>query len=185
MPVSRRRRDSPAERACEKCRLGAANAAATACSLMLGCSSAGGSGEPDSGRDVLDAARDASPVVFSGDEFVPTYAPTYSAIYDEVLLRNCALVFCHAGTSDYLVITNKDEGYGALVAAPAQGPTCAPTGLKRVNPGHPESSLMYLKITRPPCGSKMPLVYGSPDGSLDPAQIDQIGQWIDAGAPNN
>jgi len=119
------------------------------------------------------------------DEVAPPYAPTYAAIYDQVLLPNCALVFCHAGTGDYLVITNKDDGYAALVNQPAQGPECAPTGLKRVEPGHPEASLFYLKVTNPPCGSKMPLLYADASGSLDPRQIDQIGQWIDAGAPNN
>jgi hypothetical protein len=113
----------------------------------------------------------------------PTYAPTYCAVYGEVLAQTCALEFCHAGQADYLQITGKDEAYTALVDAQAQGPTCAT--FKRVDPGHPESSLLYLKITSPPCGSKMPLVYAGLSGNLDPRQIDQIGRWIEAGAPNN
>jgi len=56
--------------------------------------------------------------------------------------------------------------------------------LKRVDPGNPDASLLYLKITNPPCGSKMPLSYGT-SGSLDPLQIAQIGAWIEAGAPDN
>jgi hypothetical protein len=151
--------------------------------LVCGCSAAGVEGGRDSGGDAVSDVR--SEVVVAGDEVAPEYAPTYAAIYDQVLLPNCALVFCHAGTGDYLVITNKDDGYAALVNHAAQGPQCVPTGLKRVEPGHPEASLFYLKVTSPPCGSKMPLLYGDASGSLDPRQIDQIGQWIDAGALNN
>jgi hypothetical protein len=136
----------------------------------------------DSGND---AASDAGLArVSPGDEFLLTYAPTYAAVYDEVLAQSCALAFCHAGQGDYLQITSKGQGYQALVNAPARGPQCTLTGLKRVVPGHPETSLLYLKITNPPCGSKMPLSYGD-GGSLDPRQIDQIAQWIEAGALNN
>jgi hypothetical protein len=120
-----------------------------------------------------------------GDERVPTYAPTYTAVYEEILTVSCALAFCHAGASDYLVITSKDEAYPALVDAVASGAECAPTGLRRVEPKHPETSLLYLKVTDPPCGSKMPILYTGVIGSLDPRQIDQIKQWINSGAPNN
>jgi hypothetical protein len=139
-----------------------------------------------SGGDALaaeasgDARVDDSSV--SGDG-APTYAPTFSAIYDEILAQSCALAFCHAG-ADFLTITGKDQAYGALVNAPAKGPQCASSGLKLVDPGHPETSLLYLKVTSPPCGSKMPLLYGDASGSLDPMQIDQIRTWIEAGAPN-
>ena len=98
---------------------------------------------------------------------------------------SCALAFCHAGASDYLVITSKEDAYPALVDAVASGAECAPTGLKRVNPEHPETSLLYLKVTDPPCGSKMPILYTGVIGSLDPRQVDQIKQWINSGAPNN
>jgi hypothetical protein len=147
---------------------------AGACGLLLGCSGHGnGSGQEGAGDAGSAPATDGA----------PTYAPTYTAVYGEVLSQSCALAFCHAGQADYLQITSKDEGYRALVNAPAQGPGCA--GLQRVDPGHPETSLLYLKITSPPCGSKMPLLYTGLSGSLDPPQVDQIGQWIEAGALNN
>jgi hypothetical protein len=81
-------------------------------------------------------------------------------------------------------MTGKDEAYAALVNAPAAGPSCAPTGLDRVAPGHPETSLLYLKITSPPCGEMMPLQYGM-RVVLDPRQLAQIHDWIAAGAPND
>src|SRR4029077_5119913 len=110
---------------------------------------------------------------------------TFTAIYDEVLGPICANM-CHISSEQfYLVIASKEGAFGNLVNAPAMGPSCAPTGLKRVDPGHPETSLLYLKVTSPPCGAKMPLLYGDASGSLDPLAIDQIRQWIEAGAPNN
>jgi hypothetical protein len=110
--------------------------------------------------------------------------PTFSAVYAQVLEPNCALTFCHAGTGDFLQLSSMAVGYASLVDASAQGPDCAKTGLKRVDPGHPETSLLYLKITNPPCGSKMPLYYDN-SGMLQPADIDQIEQWITLGALNN
>ncbi len=96
----------------------------------------------------------------------------------------CALPFCHAGAGDYLQLANKAIGYSSLVGAAAAGPDCGATGLLRVDPGHPETSLLYLKVTSPPCGSKMPIQYGPPS-SLDPDQIRQIHDWIAGGALND
>jgi hypothetical protein len=113
----------------------------------------------------------------------PTYAPTYTAIWDEILSRSCALVFCHAADGDYLQLMNKSVGYMSLVGTPASGPMCAPTGLKRVDPGHPETSLLYLKVTNPPCGSMMPAMgAGVP---LNDKQLTQIRAWILAGAQDD
>jgi hypothetical protein len=120
----------------------------------------------------------------AGDEAeAPTYAPTYTAVWNEILSTSCALVFCHAGDGDYLQLENKDVGYASLVDASAAGPMCAPTGLERVDPGHPETSLMYLKVTNPPCGSMMPAMGAGPP--LTPRQTMQIHDWIAAGALND
>jgi hypothetical protein len=146
---------------------------ARACALIVcvlggGCSPAGaGAGDGDDASSAGDGA--------------PTYAPTYEAVYGEILSPNCALPFCHGGAGDYLQLATADIGYGSLVGAPAQGLLCAPTGLERVDPGHPDDSLIFLKITNPPCGARMPLEYGY-SGMLTDRQIDQIGQWIACGA---
>lgn len=116
------------------------------------------------------------------DNFFHTFAPTYHAIYQEVLGPTCGVEFCHGGTADYLQLWTEAEGYQSLLRAPAQGPACAPTGLLRVDPGHPETSLLYLKLTSsPPCGSRMPLEYGCA-GGLDPREVEQVRSWIAYGA---
>jgi hypothetical protein len=136
--------------------------------VLCACSPGGESTTPDD-------AGDEAPIV--GDDG----GPTYQAVYAEILSPNCALPFCHGGAGDYLQLGTADIGYRSLVGAAAQGPMCAPTGLDRVDPGHPDRSLLFLKITNPPCGSRMPLAYGY-SGMLTVAQIDQIGQWIACGA---
>ncbi len=140
------------------------------CGAAAGCSpSAASAGADDAGGD--DTSGDGA----------PTYAPTYEAVYGEILSPTCALPFCHGGSGDYLQLATAQVGYESLVGAPAGGPMCGPTGLLRVAPGHPERSLLFLKITDPPCGSRMPLEYGY-SGMLTDPQINQIGQWIACGA---
>jgi hypothetical protein len=145
--------------------------------LTTACSSAT---PPSEGGDAADSPFDGGDAGMAA----PTYQPTYSAIWDEILSPRCALPFCHGGSADYLQLQDKATGYASLVSAPAAGPDCAPTGLLRVHPGDPEASLFYLKVTAPPCGSRMPIQYGAPE-YLDSRQTTQIHQWIEAGAPNN
>lgn len=171
---------------------GRAVIAVLGCIFALGCSSDGPAEIADAGHDVMldtgalqDSGSAEAAFTYTCSGGPPTYAATYSAVYCEILSQSCALVFCHSSDTDYLVINDEMQGYGALVNAPATGPLCAPTGLKRVDPGQPDSSLMYLKITNPPCGHKMPILYGDVSGSLDASAIEQVRQWIAAGAPNN
>jgi hypothetical protein len=153
--------------------------------VLQGCS--GGSAQPgDASAEDLDAGQtDGSSTapaayVHPCDAGGRSYAPTYDAVWNEILHYTCAVEFCHGGSADYLQLPGESAGYAALVGVPAQGPLCAPTGLLRVDPFHPEASLMYLKVTDPPCGGKMPLNVGN----LCPADIDQIARWIACGAPN-
>jgi hypothetical protein len=160
----------------------AAVLAASLAAITSACS--GGSAEPgegsadDAGIDSGNPYGGADSV--PGDEIVHTYAPTYAAVWNEVLRPNCALIFCHAGSADYLQLSSEAIGYESLVDAAAEGPMCSKTGLLRVDPYHPDASLMYLKITTPPCGNKMPFLPGNP--SLDPRDVAQIRQWISCGA---
>jgi hypothetical protein len=148
--------------------------------MALGCSSGSSRG---SGGEAVDAADepDMSAVATCTDNTAATFAPTYHAVYCEVLAPNCALAFCHGGSGDYLQLGTEGMGYGSLVDAPAQGPLCGPTGLKRVTPGSPYDSLMFLKVTDPPCGARMPFGYGYVP-PLPRDQVNQIGQWIACGA---
>jgi hypothetical protein len=133
----------------------------------------------DGGQPDARVNEDARPPPADASDAVATYAPTYHAVWTEVLAPTCAVEFCHAGMGDYMVLTDETEGYAALVNAPAQGPGC--TGYERVVPYVPDASLVYLKVTDPPCGHKMPYL---PDlGSLDDRAIAQLQQWIACGAP--
>ena len=143
--------------------------------MLAGCSAS--STPPDPG----DAAEPPADAEGADGGAAPA---TYSAVWDEILNPTCALPFCHAGSGDYLQLSSKAVGYASLVNAPAAGPDCGSTGLLRVDPGHPETSLLYLKITSPPCGSKMPIQYGPPM-SLSARQVAQIHDWIAAGAAND
>ena len=64
----------------------------------------------------------------------------------------------------------------------SHGPECGTSGLELVNPGDAGASLLYLKVTEPPCGNKMPAEY---EPYLDMRQTDQIREWIAIGAPND
>lgn len=152
---------------------------ASGASGALGCSS--GSSRGSDAVDADGAGADTGGITMCTDTTTPTFAPTYDAVYCEILGPSCAFAFCHGGAGDYLQLGTAEVGYGSLVNAAAEGPSCAPTGLKRVSPGRPYESLMFLKITDPPCGSRMPLSYGF-STMLTPQQVDQIGQWISCGA---
>ena len=119
-----------------------------------------------------------------------SYAPTMTAIYDEILSLHCAVSFCHLGaTGTTPIMSNKDRTYQQLVGVPASGAKCGDAGLAgllRVDPGHPETSLLYLKVENPPpadlCGDPMPSGNSLP---LEDPDIEQIKQWIAQGAMNN
>lgn len=113
-----------------------------------------------------------------------TYAPTYEAVWREILLPSCAWEFCHGGSGLSLDLESKALGYETMVNFPAGGADCKDTGLVHVLPGQPEKSLLYLKITNPPCGKRMPLLYGT-TGQLDPREVEQIRSWIERGAPDD
>jgi hypothetical protein len=157
-------------------RLARAVAGLAAATCVLACS-AGSS--PAQGGDGVDGGADDS----SADAFVPTYAPTFTAIYEEILAPTCAGTFCHGGTDEaFLPMETQDAAYTAMVGVVSHGPDCGKTGLQIVDPGNPAASLFYLKVTTPPCGSKMPAEY---EPYLDDLQTAQIYTWIMHGAPDN
>jgi hypothetical protein len=104
------------------------------------------------------------------DYFNREVAPLFAA--------HCAV--CHvvdgvAWGSTRLPLT-EDAAWDSLVDMPSLEMAAVGETMMRVKPGMPESSYLYLKITRdiPPLGSRMPLG-GSP---LPPSQIDRIAKWI-------
>lgn len=111
----------------------------------------------------------------------PTYEPTFRVIYDEIFKpMGCTETFCH-GKEGKLSLRTPEEAYAQLVGVEAAGELCAGTGLLRVDPEAPEASLLLLKgEAEPPCGVRMPV-----GGMLDAKQMDQLREWIAAGAKDD
>jgi hypothetical protein len=115
----------------------------------------------------------------------PTYAPTFNAIYFEVLdLRYCTSVFCHGGGGITLDFSTPIAAHAALVNQAPTGVKCGGSGRTLVVPGDPDGSLFLAKVrdATPPCGVRMPPIDGY---TLDDAEIAQIREWILLGALND
>jgi hypothetical protein len=156
--------------------------AAVVASLAVapGCSS-GSSGKAAADAAAQDDALDGGDLDATVEAAPSTYAPTFTAVYGEILMPICAGTFCHGG-NEFLLMTTKDVAYHAMVGVKSFGPKCADSGLTIVEPEEPDASLLYLKVTTPPCGNMMPNGYFPP---LDTKQTTQIHDWIAKGALNN
>lgn len=131
--------------------------------------------------------------------------PTFSGIYQSLLAPpyNGGCADCHYtdangnAPGNLSFFPSQAEAYTQLVGVPAQGSACASSGMLRVDPGHPESSLLVDKIANnpPSCGNVMGLNVNAdcqlsfppncPSPYVPAAQVEQIRQWILAGAPDN
>lgn len=165
--------------------------AVAACAVALAaCSEAASTDapEPDAGRRSSRPDAGWIPGGEKEDAIAPreppnevhTYAPTFDAIHNEIFIPTCAAVFCHLSDDFFFNAISPERAYETLVGAVTTSPECGSTGLERVSPGHPERSLLYLKLTDPPCGRKMPLGFAP---QLPEPEIEQIRVWIERGAP--
>jgi hypothetical protein len=87
--------------------------------------------------------------------------------------HGCTSGYCHYWQPG----AGADAEYADLIdATPSE--TCG--GLKRVVPGAPEESLLFLKVSMetPPCGTRMP----RGGAALPAAEIDLVRAWIAGGA---
>jgi hypothetical protein len=105
-------------------------------------------------------------------------APSEFAPVLQVLLRRCT--GCHVNRRQAGLSFKNELAYAQLVDAEAQGRECKDRGWKRVVPGAPAHSLLYVKITGGDrlCGSPMP----QSGESLSNEEKDLIRKWIEAGA---
>lgn len=108
-----------------------------------------------------------------------------SDVYEMVIRARCAS--CHNDAPSFgglaLFPGGAATAYANLVNVPAgaeESYKCRESGLLRVKPGDPEHSLLYLKLTMPSCGSKMPP--GALGGTLSEEQLSLVRQWIEQGA---
>jgi hypothetical protein len=133
----------------------------------------------DAAKSALDAAKAAA-------EAAAPAAPTFSAVYSDIISPIC--VQCHnpAGigvSMGHLDMSTKAAAFADLVGVSAAGVACGGMGT-RVVPGNANDSILFKKVDPnqgSPCGSKMPLGLTP----LTVAQADEIENWINAGALNN
>ncbi len=105
-------------------------------------------------------------------------------IFERVIRLRCAN--CHNDAPSFgglALVPGAATAYANLVGVPAGSEAtyqCRDSGLLRVKPGDPEHSLLYLKLTMPSCGSKMP---PAAFGQVTEEQVSLVRQWIADGAP--
>jgi hypothetical protein len=90
---------------------------------------------------------------------------------------------CHVMGYSMLNMATREAAYAALVDQDSnpRNVECAPLGLKRVKPGDPDQSLLYLKLAiLPPCGQQMP-----PGGLIRAELREEVRQWILNGAKDD
>jgi hypothetical protein len=103
---------------------------------------------------------------------------TFRELQDQVLTQSCAESMCHTGNPPAFapMSLDADLSWNALMQPSTQEPT-----LRRVVPGHPEQSYLYMKLLGTTSGSSMPL-----NRELLPADhLEQVRVWIERGALND
>lgn len=118
----------------------------------------------------------------------PSGPVKFTEVFNEVF-GGCA-GFCHRGTGlGNLSLSLEEDAYRALVDVDAMATelpmgvarACAGSGLKRVVPGRPDASLLYLKLANAqPCGTAMPPPDTAPLLSAD--KLELVKRWIEHGA---
>jgi hypothetical protein len=101
-----------------------------------------------------------------------------SVIESNVFAKSCALSSCHGGATPRKGLSLVPPVYDRIVShLSTEVPTKA-----LVQPGDPENSYLFEKISAdaPTSGVRMP-----PNQPLEPSSLEDIRQWITAGAPNN
>jgi hypothetical protein len=116
-------------------------------------------------------------------------APSFSEINKTILSERCTLA-CHSG-GDFAAggLDLSLSPHAVLVDAKPTAVDCAGSPMKRVVPGNPDASLLYVLVSTKvhgeaaPCGETMPL--GADRAALTQGEIDRIRAWILAGAKDD
>lgn len=136
----------------------------------------GGSGGGSAGQGGADQAGTGS----GGGAGGATTGPAFSEVYQKVIAaHSCAGGYCHGGGAGGLDLGDEHTAYQSLVGVVSATEACG--GNVRVVAGHPEQSLLFLKVapSAKVCGNHMPK--GAP---LPAAEVELIRAWIQAGAAN-
>jgi hypothetical protein len=132
------------------------------------------------GTDVV-AAPDLAPPMMDIPP-PPPPSPSFSGEIQPIFTSNCAVTMCHVSGSGNVngLFLEVGLSYNLIVnKASAENPP-----QKRVEPGMPDNSYLYRKITNSP-GIVLSAMPPSPRPMLLAQSIATIRAWITAGAPNN
>jgi hypothetical protein len=153
---------------------------------MTGSAGAGGRGGASGGISGSGGRGGSSAA--AGGAGATASAATFSDVYNLMLCSGCGL--CHGGSANLALNSTKSEVYEALVGSDPQGTPAATaaetgmcTGQRRVMPGMPDQSLLYVKVAgTQTCGTVMP---PGDAPTFTAAQLDMMRSWIAAGAKKN
>lgn len=143
--------------------------------LLAGCGDAydSNSGSDETAASTTETPSESSQPPTSGEV---SFAASIQPIFDQ----SCARIGCHAGGAPTAGQNlSAGQAYASIVNVPSKVGSC--TSFDRVEPGVPETSALFLRISGEACGTRMPRG-GTP---LSSEKIETIRSWIQAGAPNN
>ena len=136
---------------------------------------------PSTDEGEADTTVDAAPDMVATDSIGLV---SFSVLYNGVLTaQGCTSGYCHGSGAGGMDFSTESAAYAALVDVDATSPVC--NLVKRVVPGKPEQSILWVKSRNPErdppgalCADKMP--QGSSGLSEDDAQV--LESWIAGGA---
>ena len=139
--------------------------------------------QPDVNRDGIINILDLVRVGNRWGETPESDTSTYHEIQDYIFDKSCVNRACHGTPANAGGLNLAYEvSYQNLVGQTPRTPAAVATGMKLIDPGHPENSFLLTKLTEQissEFGARMPLAAGP----LHEAKIAAIRQWIASGAP--
>ncbi|HAV22493.1 MAG: hypothetical protein A2X67_02790 [Ignavibacteria bacterium GWA2_55_11] len=109
--------------------------------------------------------------------------PSFASIQRVVFNASCSATSCHGSTAKAGLTLTPGSSYANLVNVTSQNDNAHSPQFKRVLPGSPDSSFLWIKLTNPgpQQGDRMPQV----GNSLPDEYLQAIRTWIVQGAQNN
>ena len=116
------------------------------------------------------------------NEGCDTVEATFSSIQTQVFSKNCTTSECHGKEQKGNMDLRKSEAYDQLINVTPEDNDASE--YKRIVPGDPDSSFLYLKITGQQANNEGVDMPKKGDKLCD-AKIEAIKQWILNGANND